>query len=258
MLPHWTVNSLYPVARINVYKGGVIEVQRLNLNHKKPPKNKKPNRKAIKKMSKSSLSKLAFTVTACHIPFTSMFTLTYLEESRDGRESKKHLGKFLKQLNKRYKCSYLWFLEFTRRGKPHYHVLTTEANINYEDREWLGDTWAWAIDAPDWWYSSLVSKKSYIISDAVYEVHSHPTNWQDIRLPDGAKRYALKYALKQEQKEVPPDFQNVGRFWGCSYDVIPVPEVIGIDVTDEELRAILKDNPVADWDILPRYIWKRS
>jgi hypothetical protein len=35
------------------------------------------------------------------------------------------------------------------------------------------------------------------------------------RVPHAASAYATKYATKQEQKDVPQEYQNVGRFWGC-------------------------------------------
>ena len=68
----------------------------------------------------------------------------------------------------------------------------------------------------------------------------------------------LKYALKPYQKVVPVQYINVGRFWGCSTNVIPDKVVSDIDVTDEEIRALLGDNPIAEWDVLPKYIFPRK
>lgn len=40
-------------------------------------------------------------------------------------------------------------------------------------------------------------------------------------------QYAKKYAVKQVQKEVPPEYQNVGRFWAISRNLKPEPTHYG-------------------------------
>lgn len=41
--------------------------------------------------------------------------------------------------------------------------------------------------------------------------------------------YAVKYAAKTEQKEVPHQFRDVGRFWGCWNYTSPEPVVLDFD-----------------------------
>jgi len=36
--------------------------------------------------------------------------------------------------------------------------------------------------------------------------------------------YLCKYLEKKEQKNVPNNFENVGRFWGCSRNMVPDPD----------------------------------
>lgn len=79
--------------------------------------------------------------------------------------------------------------------------------------------------------------------------------WEEIRKRDGAKWYILKYASKFKQKEVPPKFCDVGRFWGNSTD-IPPKEFQEVEVTEEEIRTYLasKALSVTKRDILPKLI----
>lgn len=90
--------------------------------------------------------------------------------------------------------------------------------------------------------------------------HRRKKTWEKIREADGAKRYALKYALKPDQKKVPKDFQDVGRFWGASRDVSSsVPAGIEVDITDEQLRDWLAEtgNEVCNFPVIPKYVYKR-
>ncbi|GAG62416.1 unnamed protein product, partial [marine sediment metagenome] len=72
------------------------------------------------------------------------------------------------------------------------------------------------------------------------------TRCEAVRDANGAARYAVKYASKMRQKRVPPDFRNVGRFWGHSDDVKPVPRET-IQCTEDDVRELLKG-----WDYAPR------
>lgn len=95
--------------------------------------------------------------------------------------------------------------------------------------------------------------------DKIHKVHRHKDTWQEVREQDGAKRYALKYALKTYQKTVPEQYQDVGRFWGNSRDVKPTGG-IEIDITEDELREwIERHNPDVNERlpvILPKYIFR--
>ena len=47
------------------------------------------------------------------------------------------------------------------------------------------------------------------------------TKTERVRKPKGARNYAVKYAQKCRQKEVPENYENVGRFWGHSRGIEP-------------------------------------
>lgn len=121
-------------------------------------------------------------------------------------------------------------------------------------RETFAANWASASDVGFYPYCSLLDKRELITWKATIAVHSHRKAWQRIRKKDGAKRYALKYALKPYQKVVPDYFQDVGRFWGCSYDVIPKPIQANVDTDEEEVRNRISGHRVGEWDILPEFI----
>lgn len=123
----------------------------------------------------------------CTANYIVLATVTYASIPTDGRAVKRHLDTFARQLSA-YQLmprSLFWILEFQRRGAPHYHFLSTD----------FIDKWAlsWL-----WHFSSQQPPKT-------------ATNVKSIRKP---LQYALKYANKLEQKQVPEQYQGVGRLWG--------------------------------------------
>jgi hypothetical protein len=88
------------------------------------------------------------------------------------------------------------------------------------------------------WYRIVDSKDSRHLAAG--------TRCEAIRKPDGAARYAVKYASKMRQKAVPTDFRNVGRFWGHSKDVTPVARE-SIQCTEDDVRELLRD-----WEYAPQ------
>lgn len=158
----------------------------------------------LREWSRDSRKRLMFYAANTEIKFQTMLTLTYPNVESDGREVKKHLNHFLTRLRQKYSpVSYLWFLEWQKRGAPHYHVLTS----CYVEHHWLASVW-------------------YAIVDSGNPDHLKAgTRAEALREEEGGKRYAVKYAAKMYQKEVPDGYRNVGRMWGCSRDVKPRPPV---------------------------------
>lgn len=143
----------------------------------------------------------------CLAVYVNMVTLTYpgFYES-DGAIVKEHLRRFIQELKRyserhakdegtRFDYSVFWFLEFQERGAPHFHLFTTH---NYP-HEWVAKTWYRIVDSED-------------------ERHLHAgTRIEALRSGKGGTiSYATKYAVKQQQKVVPIEYDNVGRFWGVS------------------------------------------
>lgn len=73
-------------------------------------------------------------------------------------------------------------------------------------------------------------------------VHRHHSNFIEWNMQSGD--YAVKYAKKADQKDVPSWFRDVGRFWGCSYNMIPKGDLF----TDQSIVAITSHLPVP-WEL---------
>jgi len=164
------------------------------------------DRKDITILTKRSLQRMCFVAQNTEVTFKMLTTLTYPKVWKtDGKEVKKDFYKWLKWA--RRKCgltSYFWCLEFQGRGAPHFHIFTPINNLAHMKLE--------------------CSAKWYEIVGSEDEKHlGAGTRVERLRKPDAVGRYAAKYAAKTHQKAVPPDYRNVGRFWGNSYDVNPRP-----------------------------------
>lgn len=161
-------------------------------------------RKEIVELTRESLGRMVFLLQNTETRFLSMVTLTYPGDyESDGKVVKGHLNRFLSWARAKGFGRYVWFLEFQRRGAPHFHVLLENDATEY--REEISRRWYAAVGSGD-------------------EKHLRAgTNTERLRSEDGAARYAAKYASKIEQKRVPIEYTNVGRFWGASRDVVAVP-----------------------------------
>lgn len=140
----------------------------------------------------------------------SQFGLTYHEQwPEDGREVKRHLKAWIKQLRRLYPgIAFLWVLEFQKRGAPHFHVYLSELP-DREKQIRLADSWM------------KITKGT----DAQAQFHAHSTNWTKWAMNDAS--YVMKaYACKKDQKEVPEQFHNVGRFWGHSRNMQPTGMIV--------------------------------
>lgn len=185
----------------------------------------KSGKKKQGELSSKSLKKLAFYAQNTAVKFVSFVTLTYPGVfPRNGQEVKRHLNRFLSWMRSKYKgVEYLWFMEFQRRGAPHFHVMTSVDMTT--DKEEVSERWYRAVGSGD-------------------ERHLKAgTNVQKLRSEDGSARYVSKYASKAYQKRVPKDYLDCGRFWGSSRGVKPEP-VERYDfrgMTGQDLQKFMSD-----------------
>ncbi len=234
------------VAGVRLYRNGSIEVVRMptTLTPAILPRAKS----AIRKLSFKSRSYLAFVCNETPVEFGGLLTLTYPDLfPRDGKKVKAQLNAILSSMRAHYTdFSYLWFLEFQKRGAPHIHVATTVIPAPV-DFDWLMPKWAKSV-------TEGLHEVEYLKTLAQ---HSRRKTWGPLQTKDGVARYATKYALKTYQKKVPLDYQNVGRFWGCSRDVIqsiPKPEYIRMTTSGLDRITLYKGHSTANWSIKPRYL----
>lgn len=249
---------LNPVVGIRLFGGSYAEAVRLGTGV--PPLTRKKVGDKVKVFSKRSRLALAKTVYATDIEFRSMMTLTAgAEFSNDGKKCKADLNRFLVWLRYHYSTEYLWFWEFQKRGAPHCHILLEVDHPGNDGHREFARAWVKAqqID-PEYVALDKKSQVRYNYADRVYRFHCRSKQWETVREQEGAKRYALMYAFKPHQKEVPPDYQNVGVFWRASRGVTKSVRVRAeYDLGNDELRAILaiSGHSAAKMPFLPKNLF---
>lgn len=183
----------------------------------------------------------------CRADYRHMVTLTYpgFFES-DGAIVKNHLRRFLQEVQREYirghrtdgdgmsrdtapgtgqnysgfqqLHSAFWFLEFQERGAPHFHIFFNWA----PDKEWVSKRWY-----------------DIVGSDDIRHFHAGTRTEKLIAGRAGTISYASKYANKCEQKVVPDDYKNVGRFWGVYGDRITMSAATFVSISDRKDRNVL-------------------
>lgn len=202
------------------------------------------------------------TLTKTAIRFNSLLTLTWGKEyPLSGAKAKKALNTFLGWYRRNVGGEYFWFLEFQRRGAPHFHMFSQANKIGGGQRSVMAQAWAramglvWSDARP---YCNIKDRSFSTLMADVYRVHAHPKSWEPIRSRHGAVGYCSKYALKTWQKDVPEEYSDVGRFWGASRKVKAM-EVDSqfVAMTEEELREALAalDHQCAKWETVPKYLF---
>lgn len=266
------IDGMFGIKKIIFFQNGLKIIRGARF----PMKQFRPEpRKGVFEMSKKSKLLLTHIVANSQIKFSSMFTLTYGDFfiPYNGRELKRQTNVFLTSFRKRFDCEYVWFLEFTKKQRPHLHVINTVIPNGW-DKVWLAEKWA-KISVTD--YSTRLLNRNtpddvkiekpfdkwVVVNEAnkVKKVHSHKKCWENIFKIDGAQRYCLKYASKEEQKLLPIGFENVGRFWGTSRLVKPVPLAeleIGETMTEEQVRQIISETFVGQFELIPKYIFQQD
>jgi hypothetical protein len=154
-----------------------------------------------------------------------MITLTYDDASADeltGRDCKRHLRAFRELLRRKGQTNG-WILEFTARGRPHYHVFLAAPlalDLEWVTRNRRGHPTEVATMHADGgviveaWQRIAAKKVLSFDRGGIIE---------RLRTPDAAGRYVAKEASKRAQKRTPEGFGWVGRWWGLSADLKPVP-----------------------------------
>jgi hypothetical protein len=235
-----------PIIGVKVYKRDVVVVRAQGSSKADPP-----TRGEITEFSRTSRQRLAFVACNTDVSFKTMITLTYPGEyTTDGKAVKAHLKAFLEWLSRDlgHRPSYLWFLEFQQRGAPHFHILVTYSlPLVWQKETILVNGHPITREVPSQAARDAVKGFRFRVSAAWYRIvgsgdprhFAAGTRTERIRKKDGAARYAVKYAMKMRQKRVPKAYRNVGRFWGCSRDVLPSPRQEH-RVTEDDVRGALE------------------
>lgn len=217
------------VVGIRIYQNDVEVVR-----EGRAPNVRDHERSEITEFSRKSRMRLAFVASNTPVVFKTMITLTYPNVfPTDGKAVKVHLNRFLCWLRRELgRPQYLWFLEFQRRGAPHIHIM-----LDWYPGRTNDVLHGFRFRCSSSWYRFVGSRDEKHLAAG--------TRVERLRNPDGARRYAVKYAAKMTQKHVPKDFRNVGRFWGCSRVVVPQPEG-EVQCTEDDIRGLLEG-----WEFAP-------
>lgn len=163
--------------------------------------NRQRERSEIVRFSASASSRMGRYLRESVADYKYMHTLTYPSTySNDGAVVKEHLRRYLQELTRisirngrKRECSHFWFLEFQSRGAPHFHIFTTDF-YSFRRCAYL-------------WYTIVSSGDEKHLKAGIRVEKLRKGR-------KGAISYARKYATKQAQKIVPPEYVSVGRFWG--------------------------------------------
>jgi hypothetical protein len=211
-----------------------------SLTDHKPPRGVRGCIRSLSDSSRLRLVKVTKDLEALgHIP-QIMFTGTaaanwervYIsdengEKLEGGRVFKQQIRVFREKLTRKmeklevFGWSALWWMEFQERGAPHLHMILFNCQISRETREklrkWAGSAWANSVDNPD----KIEKQKNIRAGTRIEKMRKQHFG------------YASKYASKMQQKQVPEDFQSVGRFWGFWNFKNEPPIELNFDVSRE-------------------------
>ena len=190
------------VLTVKVYKRD-IQVKFSSLNNSyyvsEPEKQERlAKRSKIIKFSFRSAKRLRHVVRNSEDTWKTFITLTYpLNFPCNGKETKAHLNAFLQYL-RRKGIKYVWVLEFQLRGAPHYHIIASDCI----PKEELSERWYKIVGSGDEKHLRAGTGIDYIKSNS--QLYGYLSN----------------YVKKLEQKTPPEGFENVGRFWGTSRNLL--------------------------------------
>jgi hypothetical protein len=152
--------------------------------------------------------------------------------SPSGKTCKKHLRAFRERLARYLKdCGLswwgaLWFLEFQTRGAPHFHLLLFGFGFSLLElsnvQRWCSRSWSEIVN-----HSDPEQRRKHRLAGTRVE-----------RCRAEHFGYALKYAAKLEQKSVPLEFANIGRFWGVWNTPLSTPALRSWYISAAGLKKI--------------------
>lgn len=166
---------------------------------------------------------LKFLLRNAEIDWKAFLTLTYPAEFPcDGRKTKRDIDLFCASL-RRKEIKYAWVMEFQKRTAVHYHFLVS----GRIDKDYLSRRWYNIVGSYD--------EKHLWAGTQVKGIHSQ----------DGLCGYMSGYLNKLTQKQIPTEFQSMGRFWGTSRGLLSFKHFRLKGSPDGDIRKIVE--PLVDW-----------
>ena len=255
----WEVEKVYPVVAVKVHRNGHLTV--IRKSKIKPQNNPWQDHKRgkISKLTNRSVRRLMHIGNTTNIQFNSLVTLTYGKYHPSTGLMVKEDFSVMRKWFKKHCENYLWFLEFQVRGAPHLHILLDTDCITPAMRLDLMYRWVSLQISREYFYGQcpIGHNQAEIMKLATFNLR--PQVWELIKKRDGAARYLSQYASKKEQKKVPEQFKDVGRFWGCSRKVSKI-DGMRVELGVDEVLKFLRDeeHPAADYEYLPKFVWRNQ
>jgi len=260
-------NLVNPIVGIYKYPGGVLKIKRESKIIGRFQYETGREAKPIMKFSPKSMARLVATINATTVQFNSFLTLTFPRfYPTDGKIAKEAMNYLLTMMRSKLGGEYLWFLEFQKRGAPHFHILSTHSAITPRMRIYIAEWWVRKMSGSDWFIAAAALDATMqnkcdwdVMSSAIakaYYFTLRKETWELLREENAAAKYATKYATKEYQKEPPETYKNVGRFWGCSMRV-SLSDGVYEPMGEDRLRQYLEntDHATSDWEILPTFLF---
>lgn len=246
-------------------------------------------------ISRKSITNAVEVLTNAEPELQSMIVCTYPDTyPDDGRIVKAHHKALNEAIRRKLgDFSYFTAVEYQKRGAPHYHQGTSFDLADYGPvatlkrkkmsrrkptfqtvkalQDWAFETWLDIIAKPDIAYNGEPLNWAGVDDDdqemmrKAYYHYNAGFSWEVMREKDGAKRYFVKEltGLKLYQKTIPPHFQNPGRHFLYSHDMLfdPANEIKFV-IDGQSLRDLLV---TSGWKYVPdgdrplfKYLWNAA
>lgn len=217
----------------------------------------------ISEFSFRSRLRLLFFAKNCDCDFFSMLTLTYPREwPADGRRVKRDLDAMQKFLKRGHGVRGIWFLEFQKRGAPHFHLLL-DLDLSKLGPLVLKRRTRFAGHASDCYETHQETETAFaeswyrIVGSRDLRHLAAGVALERLETSDAALRYCAAHAAKPRQKEVPVGYLDVGRFWG-RIGRVSVVEVEPEPMTTEEVLRLWGTNALSSKGGVKKYIFDHA
>jgi len=200
-------NNLLNTLSFQTYNHGIV----ISGTIKSENNFKKNNRGSITDLKKASRKRLSWVYMQGE--WKSMLTFTYHNITIwNFNKVKKQLNSLLQNF-RREGVKYLWVMEWQLRGAPHFHIWLDRKfddchvrKDNFGKNSWRRFMWSWL---------KITNQDN---DDDCSSFSFHQKNYTDWDVREGIN-YASKYLEKSNQKVLPKNIKNFGRWWGCSRDL---------------------------------------
>lgn len=250
----------YPKHRLEV-TGQVVKVKR----QAEPALNVGNVRSEVKKFSKQSRIRFLEFLLSVHWDNYENenireMTLTYHNDyPTDGKEVKRHLHNFRKNIMKRYPDIILiWKLEFQQRGAPHYHIIAITRNPvelgNYQIIK-DGNFYFYDRESKQVKKDGLQGFRAYVqniwskVTGGSIQNYNSGIEVEAVRNKKAMPYYLCSYIAKERktsgkeyQEKVPEWFENVGRWWGCYGRKKLGIKKRKMEITEDQFMALIESS----------------